>query len=54
MGLTVDGSDLNIWYNGDGDCDCTCLYDLRYEITGATTGSWTVHAGGASVEVAIP
>ena len=54
MGVTVEESQLNVWYYGDGDCDCECLYDLNYEITGTTSGTWTVNAGGASVEVVMP
>ena len=54
MGVTEKGSELNVWYDGDGDCDCECLYDLNYEITGASSGTWTLSAGGASVEVVVP
>lgn len=54
MGVTVEESQLNVWYYGDGDCDCECLYDLNYEITGTTSGTWTVNAGGASVDVVMP
>ncbi len=54
IGVTVDGSELLVWYDGDGDCDCECNYDLQYQITGVESGTWTVNAGGASVEVVVP
>jgi len=54
IGVVVDGSELDVWYYGDGDCDCECLYDLEYQITGVESGTWTLNAGGASLEVEVP
>jgi len=54
IGVVTEGSDLNVWYSGDGDCDCNCLYDLEYSVSGAASGTWTLNAGGSSLEVTVP
>ncbi len=54
IGVVAEGSELNVWYHGDGDCDCNCLYDLEYDIAGAESGTWTLNAGGSSLEVTVP
>ena len=37
------------------DCDCVCLLDLRYALSGVPSGAWTLLApGGASTTLTVP
>ena len=43
---------VTVSYEETGDpCDCMCVYNLNYTLTGLTAGDWTINADGDTTTV---
>jgi hypothetical protein len=45
---------VDVTYTDEGElCDCFCPWELHYQLTGLTAGTWTIQARGLSAEVVV-